>query len=482
MEVVPIAVTGIGCRFPGDVNDVDAFWKMLMDGVDAVADIPSERWLKDRFHHPEKGRDYRTPQAQGGFLSKIDGFDPAFFGISPREASSLDPQQRMLLEVAWEALEDAGYPLEKVAGTRMGVFTGASSHDYYDIQDLDSLTTHSVTGWAMCMTSNRISYAFDLHGPSMTIDTACSSALVALHAAVTSIQRGESDGALVCAVNALLHPIHHVAFSRLSMLSPTSRCHAFDSSGDGYVRSEGAGVVVLKPLEKALADGDHIYATILRTMVNSDGRNEGLTFPSVEGQIRLLRDSYAGLPVEKVRYLEAHGTGTQAGDPVETTAIGTVLGHESRKLKVGSVKTNIGHLEAGAGMVDSFTGSAADLLRMLISEWWQRMGGTPLAGVPKLMISEAGNFPELAIYYHAAVIAPGRELMRRVLRRGIAAGEFRGVDVETAIDVIFAPVLMMLIWRYSLGACCGIAHDPHDYLQTHFDLALNGLIAPRSPA
>ena len=350
MEFTPIAVTGIGCRLPGDVHDAESLWKLLMDGVDAVTDIPSERWLKDRFHHPEKGRDFRTPQAQGGFLKEIDGFDPAFFGISPREASTLDPQQRILLEVAWEALEDAGYPLEKVAGTRMGVFTGASSHDYYDIQDLDSLSTHSVTGWAMCMTSNRISYAFDLHGPSLTIDTACSSALVALHTAVTSMQSGECESALVCAVNAMLHPIHHIAFSRLSMLSPTSRCHAFDVCGDGYVRSEGAGVVVLKPLARALADNDHIYATILRTMVNSDGRNEGLTFPSVEGQIRLLRDSYAGLPVEKVRYLEAHGTGTQAGDPVETTAIGTVLGHESRKLKVGSVKTNIGHLEAGAGM------------------------------------------------------------------------------------------------------------------------------------
>ncbi len=350
MEVTPIAVTGIGCRLPGNVNDVASFWKLMMDGVDAVSDIPPERWLKARFHHPDKGKDFRTPQAQGGFLSQIDGFDPAFFGISPREASSLDPQQRILLEVAWEALEDAGYPLEKVAGTRMGVFTGASSHDYYDIQDLDSLTTHSVTGWAMCMTSNRISYAFDLHGPSLTVDTACSSSLVAMHAAVTSIVRGESDTALVCAVNAMLHPIHHVAFSRLSMLSPTSRCHAFDQCGDGYVRSEGAGVVVLKPLDRALADGDHIYATILRTVVNSDGRNEGLTFPSVEGQIRLLKDSYRGLPVERVRYVEAHGTGTQAGDPVETTAIGTVLGRSDRPLKVGSVKTNIGHLEAGAGI------------------------------------------------------------------------------------------------------------------------------------
>ena len=351
MEVTPIAVTGIGCRLPGNIHDVESFWKVLMEGVDAVADVPTERWLKERFHHPEKGKDYRTPQAQGGFLTDIDAFDPAFFAISPREASTLDPQQRLLLQVAWEALEDAGYPLEKVAGTRMGVFTGASSHDYYDIQDLDSLTTHSVTGWAMCMTSNRLSYAFDLHGPSLTIDTACSSALVALHAAVTSLQRGECSSALVCAVNALLHPIHHVAFSRLSMLSPTSRCHAFDSSGDGYVRSEGAGVVVLKPLDQALADGDHIYATILRTVVNSDGRNEGLTFPSVEGQIRLLRDAYQGLPIERVRYVEAHGTGTSAGDPVEATAIGTVLGRPDRALPVGSAKTNIGHLEAGAGMV-----------------------------------------------------------------------------------------------------------------------------------
>ncbi|MBS2038799.1 SDR family NAD(P)-dependent oxidoreductase [bacterium] len=350
MEFTPIAITGIGCRLPGDIHNVEDLWKVLLEGVDAVTDIPAERWLKERFHHPEKGRDFRTPQAQGGFLKGIDGFDPAFFGISPREASTLDPQQRILLEVAWEALEDAGYPLEKVAGTRMGVFTGASSHDYYDIQDLDSLTTHSVTGWAMCMTSNRLSYAFDLQGPSLTIDTACSSALVALHAAVNSMQHGECDSALVCAVNALLHPIHHVAFSRLSMLSPTSRCHAFDACGDGYVRSEGAGVVVLKPLARAVADGDHIYATILRTVVNSDGRNEGLTFPSVEGQIRLLRDSYRGLSIEKVSYLEAHGTGTSAGDPVETTAIGTVLGLPERPLKVGSVKTNIGHLEAGAGM------------------------------------------------------------------------------------------------------------------------------------
>lgn len=350
MEFVPIAVTGIGCRLPGEVHDVESFWKLLMNGVDAVTDVPPERWLNARFHHPEKGRDYRTPQRQGGFLSRIDAFDPGFFGISPREASTLDPQQRMLLEVAWEALEDAGYPLESIAGTRMGVFTGASSHDYYDIQDLDSLTTHSVTGWAMCMTANRISYAFDLHGPSLMIDTACSSALVALHAAVTSLQTGESETALACAVNALLHPIHHVAFSRLSMLSPTSRCHAFDSTGDGYVRSEGAGVVVLKPLARALADGDHIYATILRTVVNSDGRNEGLTMPSVEGQTRLLQTAYRGLPVERVRYVESHGTGTAAGDPVESTALGTVLGHPGRKLWVGSVKTNIGHLEAGAGM------------------------------------------------------------------------------------------------------------------------------------
>jgi acyl transferase domain-containing protein/NADPH:quinone reductase-like Zn-dependent oxidoreductase/aryl carrier-like protein len=350
MEFTPIAITGIGCRLPGDIHNVEDLWKVLLEGIDAVTDIPAERWLKERFHNPEKGRDFRTPQAQGGFLKEIDGFDPAFFQISPREASTLDPQQRILLEVAWEALEDAGYPLEKVAGTRMGVFTGASSHDYYDIQDLDSLTTHSVTGWAMCMTSNRLSYAFDLQGPSLTIDTACSSALVALHAAVTSMQSGECDSALVCGVNALLHPIHHLAFSRLSMLSPTSRCHAFDVCGDGYVRSEGAGVVVLKPLDKAVADGDHIYATIMRTVVNSDGRNEGLTFPSVEGQIRLLRDSYQGMDLSRVSYLEAHGTGTSAGDPVETTAIGSVLGLPERPLKVGSVKTNIGHLEAGAGM------------------------------------------------------------------------------------------------------------------------------------
>ncbi|HEY4000638.1 MAG TPA: beta-ketoacyl synthase N-terminal-like domain-containing protein, partial [Candidatus Xenobia bacterium] len=277
-------------------------------------------------------------------------FDAGFFGISPREATAMDPQQRILLEVAWEALEDAGYPLEQVSGTNMGVFTGISVHDYADLQDIDSLSTHSVSGWALCMASNRISYAFDFRGPSFSVDTACSSALVALHQACLAIDKGECDGALVCGSNSLYHPMHHIAFSRLSMLSPTSRCHAFDKSADGYVRSEGAGVVVLKPLQRAVADGDRIYAVLRRTAVNSDGRNEGLTVPNVEAQIRLLQTAYRDMPIEKVRYVEAHGTGTQVGDPVEARAIGEVLGRRDRPVLVGSVKTNIGHLEAGAGI------------------------------------------------------------------------------------------------------------------------------------
>ncbi|MHB2015736.1 MAG: type I polyketide synthase [Candidatus Xenobia bacterium] len=373
-----IAVIGIGCRFPGEANTPDAYWKLMMDGVDAIQDVPEERWRHQRFYHPEKGREHRTPQRQGGFI-RLELFDGGFFGISPREAAAMDPQQRLMLEVAWEALEDAGLPLESVAGTPMGVYTGCAQPDYSEIQAIDSVTTHSISGWSHAMVANRVSYAFDLRGPSLNIDTACSSALVAVHHACQSLARGECTTALAGGVNAIINPLQTLAFSALSMLSPTSRCHAFDVSADGFVRSEGAGVVVLKPLERAVADGDRIYAVILSTAVNSDGRNEGLTVPSVDGQTRLLKEAYRNLPIERVAFVEAHGTGTQVGDPVEIQALGSVLGRPDRPLTIGSVKTNIGHLEAAAG--------AAGLIKACLVAWHGLIPrnlhfNTPNPGIP----------------------------------------------------------------------------------------------------
>jgi thioester reductase-like protein len=351
----PIAITGIGCRFPGSATSVTAFWKMLLDKTDAMSDVPPERWDHSIFYHPEAGKPGKTVARQAGFIKGIDQFDYGFFGISPREAAQMDPQHRLLLEVSWEALDDAGIPLESIAGSRTAVFMGVSTHEYGQLQTIESIDTHSSTGQAACMVANRLSYAYDLIGPSVAVDTACSSALVAVHMACNSIWSGESTMALAGSVNLLVDATTFVGFSNLSMLSPDSRCMAFDARANGFARGEGAGIVILKPLSRAIADGDRIYATILATAVNQDGHNQGLTFPNQVSQEKILREIYAGSGIapEQVSYIEAHGTGTQAGDPVETNAIGHVLGQcrpEGEDLLVGSVKTNIGHLEPAAGI------------------------------------------------------------------------------------------------------------------------------------
>ncbi len=354
-ERQPIAVIGIGCRFPGSATGVEAFWQMLLDRTDAISDVPPERWDHSIFYHPEPGKPGKTVARQAGFITDIDKFDNGFFGISPREAAQMDPQHRLLLEVSWEALDDAGIPLGSIAGSRTAVFMGVSAHEYGLLQTIESIGTHSSIGQAACMVANRLSYAYDLIGPSVAVDTACSSALVAVHMACNSIWNGESTLAMAGSVNLLIDPTTFVSFSNLSMLSPDSRCMAFDAQANGFARGEGVGVVILKPLSRAVADGDRIYATILATAVNQDGHNQGLTFPSQASQEKILSDIYAksGIAPERLSYLEAHGTGTQAGDPVETNAIGHVLGQcrlEGQDLLIGSVKTNIGHLEPAAGI------------------------------------------------------------------------------------------------------------------------------------
>jgi len=352
----PIAIIGIGCRFPG-ANDPTAFWQLLRDGIDAIREVPADRFDQHAFYDPDPATPGKMNTRWGGFLGQVDQFDPNFFGISPREASRMDPQQRLLLEVTWEALQDAGAVPERLIGTQVGVFIGIATNDYGRLQwnDLERIDAYAGTGNALSIAANRISYLFDFRGPSLAIDTACSSSLVAVHLACCSLRNGESTLALAGGVNLILSPAIAINFTKAGAMAPDGRCKAFDARANGYVRSEGAGVVVLKPLSIALADGDPIYAVIRGSAVNQDGRSNGLMAPNPLAQEAVLREAYrqAAVSPGKVQYVEAHGTGTLLGDPIEAKALGTVLGVErvpGRPCALGSVKTNLGHLEAAAGI------------------------------------------------------------------------------------------------------------------------------------
>jgi acyl transferase domain-containing protein/acyl-CoA synthetase (AMP-forming)/AMP-acid ligase II/alpha-beta hydrolase superfamily lysophospholipase len=334
-----IAIVGMGCRFPGAEN-IEAFWQLLHQGKDAI-NTAKTRWNGEEW---------------GAFLKDIDQFDPQFFNISPREASWIDPQQRLLLEVAWEALENAGIAPDKLAGTATGVFIGISSSDYAQIvHNYPDISAYSGTGNAHSIAANRLSYLFDFRGPSLSIDTACSSSLVALHLAVKSLQQGECQCALVGGVNLMLSQELTRTFAQAGMMSQDGRCKTFDASADGYVRGEGCGVIVLKPLSHALRDGDNILAVIKGSAINQDGRSNGLTAPSGVAQQAVIQQALlnAGLNPQDIDYVEAHGTGTSLGDPIEVNSLKTVLsrGREGQiPCWLGSVKTNIGHLEAAAGI------------------------------------------------------------------------------------------------------------------------------------
>ena len=329
----------------------------MLAGRDLVTSVEPDRWAQDSLLHPNKSEPGTSYTFAAGSIGDVAGFDAAFFGISPREAEQMDPQQRVLLEMAWETFEQAGIPPSSMRGSRCGVYVGLSSVDYAyrRADDLGAIDATTMTGNAGSIAANRLSYVFDLHGPSMTIDTACSSSLVAFHQACQSIRRRETDAALVAGISLHLHPYGFIGFSKASMLSRHGRCRVFDAGADGYVRSEGGGVVLLKPLEQALADGNRILAVVAGTGVNSDGRKAGLTVPSHEAQAELLREVYgrAGISPLEIDYFEAHGTGTAVGDPIETRAIGEAIGRHrpaDNPLPIGSIKGNIGHLEAAAGM------------------------------------------------------------------------------------------------------------------------------------
>lgn len=358
IETPPIAIVGIAFRFPGDLGNEKEFWRALTCGDDLVAKVDPARWATDELQHPKRSEAGRSVTFSAGVLSRIDQFDAGFFGISPREAAWLDPQQRLLLELAWEAMENGGLPPSRLAGSDCAVYVGISGLDYgiRGLDDLASFSAHTMTGNTLSIAANRLSYVFDLHGPSMAIDTACSSSLVALHQACNALHTGDASMAMVGGVNMLTHPYPFIGFSKASMLSAGGRCRTFDASGDGYVRSEGGAILLLKPLARAQADGDRIHAVILASGANADGgRKTGLTIPSSDGQIELMRSvlARAGIAAADVDYLEAHGTGTAIGDPIETAAIGAVYGQArsaQRPLPIGSVKTNLGHLEPASGM------------------------------------------------------------------------------------------------------------------------------------
>ncbi|MEJ1158271.1 SDR family NAD(P)-dependent oxidoreductase [Prosthecomicrobium sp. N25] len=349
-----ISIVGTACRLPS-APDVSSFWRLLEERRCAVGRIGRDRFATERYLHPDKSVPGKTYTFSAGLLDDVFGFDPGFFGISPREAMQMDPQQRILLQVTYEALENAGLKPSKLAGEKVGVFVGASSSDYMMrfFADLSAIDAQMMTGNTLSIISNRISYIFDLRGPSFTVDTACSSSLVALHEAAEAIRAGRIDTAIVAGVNVLASPTPFIGFARASMLSPTGLCRAFDANGDGYVRSEGAVSLVLKSAARARADGDEVLATIVGTGINSDGRTVGLSLPSSEMQAALLEEVYGrfGIDPDCLAFVEAHGTGTRVGDPAEAGALGRVLGQKrSAPLPIGSVKTNVGHLEPASGV------------------------------------------------------------------------------------------------------------------------------------
>jgi len=361
----PLAVIGIGCRFPGG-NGPDEFWDTLINGVDAISEAPIERWDNKDYFDPELTSTGSINTLWGGFLKDVEYFDNELFKISPREAVRMDPQQRLLLEVTWEALEHAGQAPQNLAGSQTGIFLGISTNDYskFQFSDPTQIDAYAGSGNAHSVAANRLSYYLDIHGPSIAVDTACSSSLVSIHLAAQSLQNGECDLAIAGGVNVILTPDLTIAFSQARMLASDGRCKTFDASADGYVRGEGCGMVVLKRLSEAVNDQDNIIAIIRGSAINHDGKSNGLTAPNGLSQQAVIRKalSNAGLEPNQISYLEAHGTGTRLGDPIEFDALKAVFQGDRKPddvLALGSVKTNIGHLESAAG--------AAGFIKVLLS-------------------------------------------------------------------------------------------------------------------
>ncbi len=415
----PLAIVGMGCRFPGGANSPEAFWDILKNGIDVTSEVPGERWNLDAYAEQMYCR-------KGGFLNQpVAEFDASFFGISPREAETMDPQQRLLLEVVWEALEHAGIAPQSLYGTKTGVFIGACSHDYADLLSQHSqshqLTAYWCTGNSGSVLAGRLSYFLGLQGPALTIDTACSSSLVALDTACNSLRSGEIQSAIVGGVNLILSPAPTIIFCQAKMLAPDGKCKTFDADANGYARGEGCGVVVLKRLSDAVRDGDRILALIASTKVNQDGASGGLTVPNGEAQKVLIAGALqaANLQGKDLDYLEAHGTGTSLGDPIEVRAFSSVLGAEREvPLRIGSVKTNIGHLEAAAGM--------AGMIKVILSLMHEQIP-------PHLHLKALNPLISLQSAVIPTELQPWKRNPRRARFAGVSSFGFSGTNAHAIL-------------------------------------------------
>ncbi|MEH2078578.1 MAG: condensation domain-containing protein [Nostoc sp.] len=470
MNVEPIAIIGIGCRFPGAINP-ETFWHLLCNQVDAIAPIPSNRHHLHSCFLPDPTSS-QAQLVQGGFLEQIDQFDPQFFGIAPQEAVSIDPQQRLLLEVTWEALEDAGLIPQKLAGSATGVFVGIAGSDYYEMMATERTTNgYAVTGNLSSVVANRISYVLNLTGPSLSINTACSSSLVAVHLACQSLYRKESSLAIAAGTNIILFPEVTTSLTNAGMISATGRCRAFDAQADGLVRSEGVGVVVLKLLSQALADSDPIYAVIRGSAVNQDGRSNGLAAPNLQAQQALLRQAYqnAGISPSSVQYVEAQGAGTLLGDAIELKALATVLGKNRSpgdKCRVGSVKTNIGHLEAASGI--------AGLIKVALS---LKYGQIP----PNLHFQQPN--PNVALDKLPLQVQQNLEPYKsnRPCIAGVSTFGFGGTNAHIVMEaspdfvessLVERPLHLLTLSAKTQTALRSLAHRYHEFLVNHPDVSI----------
>ncbi|NEQ81202.1 MAG: type I polyketide synthase [Moorea sp. SIO2I5] len=439
MDREAIAIIGMGCRFPGAKNP-EAFWELLCNGIDAITEVPASRWDNELFYDPDISKPGKTNSRWGGFMEQVDQFDAQFFGISPREAKSMDPQQRIMLELSWSCLEDSGYSPNELSGSQVGVFVGACNYDYDQLQHQDekNIEGHTATGTYTCIIPNRISYFFNFHGPSVPVDTACSSSLVALHQAINAIKEKECEMALVGGVSVLCTPTSYISFSQLGMLSPTGQCKTFDSQADGYVRGEGAGIILLKPLGKAIEDKDYIYGVIKGSAVNHGGKARTLTSPNVYAQAQVLRAAYtkANIYPNTVSYIETHGTGTPLGDPIEINGLKRSFRqlHQQHEFPLpekpycglGTVKTNIGHLEAAAGIAGVIKVLLAMKHRKLpkIVNFEQLNPRIELDGSPFYIVHETQDWQQLKT-------DAGEWIPRRA---GVSSFGFGGVNAHVVLE------------------------------------------------
>jgi acyl transferase domain-containing protein/surfactin synthase thioesterase subunit len=423
----PIAVIGMGCRFPGGADNPAAFWDLLREGGDAISEVPADRWHLDDYYDPDPAAPGKMYTRSGGFIEQLQDFDADFFGISPKEAISLDPQQRLLLEVSWEAIEAAGLNPHQLNQTPTGVFIGICSNDYSRrliARGVAEIDAYLASGNAHSTASGRISYVLGLTGPSLAVDTACSSSLVGVHLACTSLRNRECNLALAGGVNRLISPEFNINFSKARMLSADGRCKTFDAKADGFVRSEGAGMVVLKRLSDAIADRDNILATIRGSAIDQDGHTSGLTVPNGPSQQAAIRQALKNARIEpaQVSYIEAHGTGTSLGDPIEVAALGQVFGEThspDRPLSIGSVKTNIGHLEGAAGI--------ASLIKVVLQFQHQEIA-------PHLHFQKPNPYIDWAKlpFVVPTAVTPWPDVERRIA--GVSSFGFSGTNAHLVLE------------------------------------------------